>query len=58
MHNNLTKEEIKNSVECKWRKFHAKQLLIVYLIVVVATLFVPLILLMEYGAEYISDMTF
>lgn len=53
MHNNLTKEEIKNSVECKWRKFHAKQLLIVYLIVVVATLFVPLILLMEYGAEYI-----
>ena len=55
MHNNLTKEEIKNSVECQWRKFHANQLLIIYLIVVVATLFVPLILLMKYGTEYLGQ---
>lgn len=55
MHNNLTKEEIKNSVECQWRKFHAKQLLVIYLIIVVATLFVPLILLTKYGTEYLGQ---
>lgn len=55
MHNNLTKEEIKNSVECQWRKFHAKQLLVIYLIIAAATLFVPLILLMQYGMEYLGQ---
>ena len=54
MHNVLTKEEIKNSIECQWRKFHAKQLLIIYLIIAAATLFVPLILLMQYGMEYLG----
>ena len=55
MHNNLTKEEIKNSVECQWRKFHAKQLSVIYLIIAAATLFVPLILLMQYGMEYLGQ---
>ena len=55
MHNVLTKEEIKNSIECQWRKFHAKQLLIIYLIIAAATLFVPLILLMQYGMEYLGQ---
>lgn len=55
MYNNLTKEEIKNSVECQWRKFHANLILVIYLIIVVATLFVPLILLMKYGTEYLRQ---
>ena len=55
MYNNLTKEEIKNSVECQWRKFHANLILVIYLIIVVATLFVPLILLIKYGIEYLGQ---
>ena len=55
MHNNLTKEEIQNSVECQWRKFCAKQLLVIYLIIAATTLFVPLISLMKYGMEYLGQ---
>lgn len=53
MHNNLTKEEIKNSVEGQWRKFHAKQLLVIYLIVVVISLFIPFITTIKYNFKYL-----
>lgn len=54
MHNNLTKEDIKNSVEYQWRNSHAKQCMFIYLILAVATIFVPLISLMKYEFEYLG----
>lgn len=40
MKNNFSKAEIKNSVECKWRKYQIKSLVITYLFIAVICLFV------------------
>ena len=57
MENNLTVEEIKNSVEYQWRKENIQRLLVVWLILAVATLFVPLILIFaneDYSIELLG----
>lgn len=47
MKNNLTKEDIKNSIEYQWRKTSAKWLLIIWAIMAVVTLFGSLIMSLD-----------
>lgn len=54
MGNNFSKEEIKNSVECQWRKILAKQLFSIYLIVLIASLFIPFIITVKYDIKYLG----
>ena len=49
MENNFSVEEIKNSVEYQWRKHNIKILLILWLILAIATLFIPVLLIMGNG---------
>lgn len=48
MTNNLTVEEIKNSIEYQWRKQQIKTLLGVWLFIAVITLFIPFIVTINY----------
>lgn len=50
----FTKKEIKNSVECQWRMYHIKQLLIIYLIIGIISLFFTFITVGKYGSDYLG----
>lgn len=49
MGNDLSIEDIKNSVEYQWRQHHVKTLLIVWLILAAATLFIPFTMIATTG---------
>lgn len=51
--NDFSIEEMKNSVEYQWRKFHAKQLLVIYLIIVVVSLLIPFLTTIKYDFKYL-----
>ena len=53
MKNNLSVDEIKNSVEYQWRKHHIKINLYIWLLISCITLFIPFVLALE-NFEYIG----